>query len=172
MKRLLTAIAVLAVIILGGTLAFRHFVTDQIMDLGGMENPDYAGEPQQPEMLDGDGTYVDNEALLNVIAGTWVSEDERYVLTLQDDCRILLTRKGETVLDGQIYFTYLQPGEVQRTEFSLDSCRLGDDSTSAAWEISSLYHESGDDSGRICMEVVYADGSSEMIKFEKAADAE
>ena len=36
---------------------YKHFVTDRIMDRGGMENPDVAFP------LDGDRTYVDNAVL-------------------------------------------------------------------------------------------------------------
>lgn len=42
MKRAL--IAVLAAVLLLGVLACRCFVTDSIMDKGGMENPDAAAE--------------------------------------------------------------------------------------------------------------------------------
>ena len=51
------------------SVLYKHFVTDRIMDRGGMENPDFAYP------LDGDRTYVDNSALWPVLEGTWKSTD-------------------------------------------------------------------------------------------------
>ena len=52
---------------------YKHFVTDRIMDGGnGMENPDAAF------LLDGDHTYVDNDALWPVLEGAWESADDRW----------------------------------------------------------------------------------------------
>lgn len=166
MKRFLIAIAVLAVLavlVLGGVLAFRHFVTDRIMDGDGMEDPNFAGDPEGLQMLDGDFTYVDNGALLKVIAGTWSSAEGRYGLTIDGDFCVSITMDGETVLKDQISFIYLQPGYVQSTEFSLDSWEL----QSGDGEIRSFYHEAGDDSGRIFLELSFPDGSSETIEFQK-----
>lgn len=39
MKRVLIAAGILAAVLLAGSFLFRHFVTDQITDKGGMENP-------------------------------------------------------------------------------------------------------------------------------------
>ena len=47
-----------------GVLLYRHFVADQIMDKGGMMNPDYMDETETTPILDGYHTYVDNEKLL------------------------------------------------------------------------------------------------------------
>lgn len=56
MKKILIVILIvsLALAALGvtGCFLFRHFVTHQITDRGGMENPDAAAEAEQP--LDGD----------------------------------------------------------------------------------------------------------------------
>lgn len=41
---LLIVVLVLAVLCTAGVFLFRHFVTDRIMDKGGMENPDYVPE--------------------------------------------------------------------------------------------------------------------------------
>ena len=68
MKRILSVflIALLVLTVLGvtGVLLFRHFVADQIMDKGGMMNPDYMDETETTPILDGYHTYVDNEKLL------------------------------------------------------------------------------------------------------------
>ena len=60
----------LAGVLVGLTLSglYKHFVTDRIMDRGGMENPDVAFP------LDGDRTYVDNAVLWSVLAGTGVTK--------------------------------------------------------------------------------------------------
>ena len=39
MKRLMIGIALGAAVVIGGLLAYRHFVTNQVTDKGGMENP-------------------------------------------------------------------------------------------------------------------------------------
>lgn len=164
MKKVLIVVLVLAALVLTGVLALRYFVTDWVTDRGGMENPDYTGEIN---MLDGDYTYVDNGALLAVIAGTWSSADGRYGLTLGDDCRILLTLDGKTVLEDQIHFTYLQPGYVAATEFSLDAWELKDADGTVLGEICSLRHEAGEDGGSILLEAAFGDGGSEIISFKQ-----
>ena len=125
MKKILGVflIALLALTVLGvtGVLLFRHFVADQIMDKGGMMNPDYMDGTDDVHILDGDHTYVDNEKLLQVITGTWSSEDGHYVIKLNSDCRIILSLDGEPLLDDHIQFVYLQTGIFQSTEFFLDS---------------------------------------------------
>lgn len=75
-------IALLALTVLGvtGVLLFRHFIADQIMDNGGTMNTDYMDGSETSHILDGDHTYVDNEKLLQVITGTWASEDGHYVI--------------------------------------------------------------------------------------------
>ena len=90
-------IALLALTDLGvtGVLLFRHFIADQIMDNGGTMNTDYMDGSETPHILDGDHTYVDNEKLLQVITGTWLSEDGHYAIKLDSDCHITLSLDGE-----------------------------------------------------------------------------
>ena len=74
MKRRAVWIFLLGVLVgIALSVLYKHFVTDQIMDRGGMENPDFAYP------LDGDRTYVDNSALWPVLEGTWKSTDGRWV---------------------------------------------------------------------------------------------
>ena len=65
MKKILSvfllALLALTVLSVTGVLLFRHFVADQIMDKGGMMNPDYKDGTETVPILDGDHTYVDNE---------------------------------------------------------------------------------------------------------------
>lgn len=51
---LLIALLVLAALAVTGVLLFRHFVADQIMDKGGMMNPDYVYGTDTAFILDGD----------------------------------------------------------------------------------------------------------------------
>lgn len=169
MEKILIILLVLAVLILGGIFMYRHFVTNQIADLGGMENTDCTDEPDDIHMLDGDFTYVDNDVLLRVIAGTWASAGGHYVMVLSDDYRVQLTLDGETVLDDQMQFTYLQPGYVQHTEFNLDGNNLTNEDETVLGEIVAFYHEASDTSGTIFVEVAYPDGSEKTIEFEKTA---
>lgn len=130
-------------------LLYRHFVTDRIMDKGGMENP----KPVEP--LDGNYTYVANEILMELIAGKWVSTDGRWELTILDDYGIVLTLDGGTVLDDMLEFTYLQPGVVACTEFHLASAdyTLKWKGGSSVAGIDSFSHEASDAdaSGRIVL---------------------
>ena len=72
MKRRAVWIFLLGVLVgIALSVLYKHFVTDRIMDRGGMENPDFAYP------LDGDRTYVDNSALWPVLEGTWKSTDGR-----------------------------------------------------------------------------------------------
>lgn len=165
---MLGVLAALTLVTLTGVGLFKHFVTDQIMDKGGMMEPDYVDGTDDVHILDGDYTYVDNEKLLQAITGTWSSEDGHYVIRLDSDCRIILSLDGEPLLDDHIQFVYLQPGIVQSTEFSLDSCVLQRKDGSPAGEITSFYHEVSDEdtSGRLIVEIDLA-GNSKTIEFKK-----
>lgn len=48
MKRLIIAVLIALVMVLGGAMLYRHFVTNRIMDKDGMENP-YADELTQED---------------------------------------------------------------------------------------------------------------------------
>lgn len=154
-----------------GRLLFRHFVTDQITDKGGMINPDYVAGTDDVYIHDGDHTYVDNEKLLQMIAGVWSSEDSHYTIKLDNDYHIMLSLDSEQLLDTQIQFAYLQPGIAQSTELSLDSCILQKEDGASAGEITSFYHTTseGDPSGRLIMEIDLA-GNSKIVEFTKGGN--
>lgn len=156
MKKILIVLAALAVLALAGVFAWRHYIIKyHTMDWGGMEDPNFQGEP---EMLDGDFTYVDNEALLAEIRGTWKSSDGRYTLTIRDEGDIALSMEGETVLEDQLQFVYLQPGYVASTEFTLTA------DTIQGMEIRRFVHQFGDNGGTILLEL---EDGSETIVFQK-----
>ena len=75
---LLIALLALTVLAVTGVRLFRYFAADQIMENGGTMNPDDMDETETPMILDGDYTYADNEMLLQVITGTWSSEDGQH----------------------------------------------------------------------------------------------
>lgn len=166
---LLIVLLVLAILCAAGVFLFRHFVADQIMDKGGMENPDYVPEDVQP--LDGDYTYAANELLLDKITGTWESADGRWTMALGEDCGITLSLDGETALEDTLQFTYLQPGDERCTELALSSgtniLRRGDGSQTG--EIASLWHEPADSDihGRLCMVLTDTDANEETVEFTK-----
>ncbi len=172
MKRILTVLLIVLLALTGlcvtGVLLFHHFVADQIMDKGGMMNPDYTDGTDDVYMQDDGYTYVDNEKLLQVITGIWSSEDGHYAIKLDSDYRIVLSLDGEPLLDDYIQFVYLQPGIVRSTEFSLDSCILQKEDGSPVGEIVSICHEvSGEDiSGRVIVEIDLA-GNSKTVEFKK-----
>lgn len=172
MKKVLTVLLIvllaLTVLCVTGVLLFRHFVADQIMDKGGMMNPDYMDGTDAVPILDGDHTYVDNEKLLQVITGTWSSEDGHYTIKLDSDYRIILWLDGEPLLEDHIQFVYLQPGIIRSTELSLDSCILQKEDGSPAGEITSFYHEVSEEDtrGRLIVEIDLAD-NSKTVEFKK-----
>lgn len=159
MKKIMLAILVVLLILafLGaaGFLLYRHFVTNQITDWGGMENPDAASENEQ--LLDGGGTYAANDVLLEHIAGEWKSADGRFEMAIGEDYGIEIILDGETALRGFLEFTYLMPEEAGNTELRLQS---GDYALRGAdgdeiYAISSFEYEFSENNGygKILMEL-------------------
>lgn len=164
MKRILIILVGLAAALLAVKLAYRHFVTDRIMDRGGMEAP-----TDTLEMLDGDGTCVANGILLELLAGSWTSQEGDWVILITKDGTMTLTLKEETVLETSLQFTYLQPGEVLSTELFPDSATLCRRDGTPIGEITKMLHESGEGSRTICVELTH-NGTSESIQFHKVED--
>lgn len=167
MKRALILVVGLAAALLAGKLAFRHFVTDRIMDRGGMEAPT---SEDTLEMLDGDGTCVANGILLELLAGSWTSADGDWVMSITQEGTMTLALEGDTVLETSLQFTYLQPGEVPGTELFPDSVTLRRRDGTSIGEIVKLFHESGEGYGTICLERKCRDGTSESVQFHKPED--
>ena len=158
----------LAGVLVGLTLSglYKHFVTDQIMDRGGMENPDVAFP------LDGDRTYVDNAVLWSVLVGTWASADGRWQASIREDNGIVLSLDGETVLRAPLYFTYLQPGQIIWTEITLENCTLVTPDGVSLGEIKSFGHEAenGEPSGTLELKLERPDDSEEKVTFRKTQE--
>ena len=145
---------------------YKHFVTDRIMDWGGMENPDAAFP------LDGDHTYVDNSVLWPVLEGTWESEDGRWMASISEESGIVLRADGETVLVSPLYFTYLQPGKVVRTELEAEKRELVTPGGVLLGRIRDFGHEASDGKGRGTLTLTLTDGSEETVTFQKTQEQE
>ena len=161
----------LAGILVGLALSglYKHFVTDQIMDGGdGMENPDAAF------LLDGDHTYVDNDALWPVLEGTWESADGRWQASIGEESGIVLRADGETVLVSPLYFTYLQPGKVVRTELEAEKRELATPDGVPLGKIEDFGHEagSGEGSGTLVLKLERPDDSEKTVTFQKTQEQE
>lgn len=158
----------LAGMLVGLTLSglYKHFVTDRIMDRGGMENPDVAFP------LDGDRTYVDNAVLWSVLAGTWASTDGRWQASIREDNGIVLSLDGETVLRAPLYFTYLHPGQIIWTEITLENGTLVTPDGVSLGEIKSFGHEAenGEPSGALVLKLERPDDSEETVTFRKTQE--
>ena len=158
----------LAGILVGLTLSglYKHFVTDRIMDRGGMENPDVAFP------LDGDRTYVDNAVLWSVLVGTWASANGRWQASIREDNGIVLSLDGETVLRAPLYFTYLQPGQIIWTEITLENGTLVTPDGVSLGEIKSFGHEAenGEPSGALVLRLERPDDSEETVTFRKTQE--
>ncbi len=163
MKRRMLWIFLAGMIIgLAISAAYRHFVTDSIMDGGGgMEDPEYL------EALDGDHTYIDNPALWQILEGAWESADGRWLALIDERSGLELRRGGEIVLRGGLSFTYLQPGRNEQTELYPGSRGLRAQDGSELGDIEYLCHESGEDDGMLCMCLRLPDGTEETIKLQK-----
>ena len=170
MKRRMVWI-LLAGILVGLALSglYKHFVTDQIMDGGdGMENPDAAF------LLDGDHTYADNSALWPVLEGTWGSEDGRWQASIGEESGIVLSAAGETVLVSPLYFTYLRPGKVVRTELEAEERELVTPGGVLLGKIKDFGHEAsdGEGSGTLELKLERPDESEETVTFQKTQEQE
>ena len=150
MKKLLVVLITILALVIGGIFMFRHFVTNRVMDKGGMENPEYTDDEEDIQELDGDQTYVDNDALLSMLIGTWKSTDERYTLTVYEDYRITLMQENEVVLESPVDFTYLLPGEPEETELTLTSTELKNQDGAVLGEVESFYFIPADEN-QLCI---------------------
>ena len=155
----------LAGILMGLALSglYKHFVTDRIMDGGdGMENPDAAF------LLDGDHTYVDNDALWPVLEGTWESEDGRWQADIGEESGIVLSADGEAVLTSPLYFTYLRPGKVVWTELEVEKHELVTPEGVSLGRIADFGHEASDGEGSGTLTLTLSGESEETVTLQKA----
>ena len=159
----------IGVLVIVGAVLWKVYVIDGTLDKDGMINPEYVeGEGEdytEPIMLDGDYTYVNNEALLQVIAGTWKSSDDRYALLLSRDYEVTLLVDGESVLEDTLQFTYLQPGPVSSTEFQLNVWEMLLPDGTNLGEINFFYHEAGENDGKLVLEFQTESGIEEKVEF-------
>lgn len=138
----------LAIALLAAVGLYRHFAAEE------------------PTELDGAHTYADNEKLLGMIAGDWLSEDECFQLSIQADGTITIFRAGETVLEDTLQFCYLQPGDVPVTEFDLSTWALITKDGEALGTVEALRYENAGN-GSIVMKLEDTNGKIETIVFRK-----
>lgn len=155
MKKPMIVIIILILAAVGCIFMYRYFMEQKIREKGGMENPcqTSGSENEEPIEYDGDYSYVDNEALMNRIAGVWISTDERCRLQINDDNSVTLSMDGETVLDGSIDFTYLQPGNERETELTLYPEQLISADGTVIGTAVSFYHVPSGDEDSLHMEI-------------------
>ena len=122
--------------------------------------------------LDGDHTYVDNSVLWPVLEGTWESEDGRWMASISEESGIVLRADGETVLVSPLYFTYLQPGEVVRTELEVEKRELVTPGGTSLGRIGDFGHEASDGEDRGTLTLTLTDGSEETVTFQKTQEQE
>ena len=157
----------LAGILMGLALSglYKHFVTDQIMDGGdGMENPDAAF------LLDGDHTYVDNDALWPVLEGAWESADDRWQADIGEESGIVLSADGETVLASPLDFTYLRPGKVVWTELEVEKHELVTPEGVSLGRIADFGHEASDGEGSGTLTLTLSGGSEGTVTLLKTQE--
>lgn len=147
-RRVKIGLCALAVAILAGLGLYRHFAAEE------------------PTKLDGPYTYVDNEKLLQSIAGTWTSVDERFALSIQEDGTVEIQWNGETVLEDTLQFNYLQPGNASDTEFDLSAWALTQNDGTAVGTVEALHYEAAGN-GSIVMKLEDTNGKIETIVFWK-----
>ncbi len=126
-----------------------------------MENPDAV------QVLDSDHTYVDNSKLWSTLEGRWKGTENNWQMVLSEDSGITISMDGETVLKGDLNFTYTQPGDNYETRLYPDVERLQNADGTTLGEISYLCHEAGEGCGIIQMEVNLTDGTEETVKLQK-----
>ena len=85
---ILAAIALLAAL---GALAYRHFVTDRIMDKGCMKNPNYVQQL--------DGLSYDMAEQAEDLCAPW-SSDEGYAVAIDGETLTLSENGGELMRQG------------------------------------------------------------------------
>ena len=86
MLKWIIILAAVAMVIWGGALAYRHFVTDRIMDKGGMENPNYVQQL--------DGLSYDMAEQAEDLCAPW-SSDEGYAVAIDGETLTLSENGGE-----------------------------------------------------------------------------
>ena len=90
MLKWIIILAAIAMVIWGGALAYRHFVTDRIMDKDGMENPNYVQQL--------DGLSYDMAEQAEDLCAPW-SSDEGYAVAIDGET-LTLSENGGAVRQG------------------------------------------------------------------------
>lgn len=175
MKKRILGLAVGAMAVIGALL-YGILVSDRGKDEVNTGNQDPSGHKdrdpgnnkdseEEPFFYDGDFTYVDNEQLLSVIEGEWTSTDGVYQLVIGNNYEIVIFLKGEKVIEDTLHYTYLQPGYVSQTEFSIDASEIDLEDRNNPCEIVQFYHKADENRGMIYFVLKNKDGGEETIEF-------
>lgn len=171
MKRPVKVIAIAVLVffvLLACGLLWKHFITDRILDKG-MEY----GE-NQCGTVDGDHTYVDNQALFEVLDGRWVSEDDRWEIRISGDdfdTHMYLSLDGNNAMEYRLDYTYLLPDSDPNRETDLEpeTKRLTDGSGNSLGEIVSLYHRADEGDGTLHLTVRLEGESDDTVILNKTS---
>lgn len=133
----------------------------------------------EPEMLDGDHTYVDNDELFPILKGDWQSTDGRWGLTITEsddyDAHMVLTQDGETAMECGLSYTYLLPRREPHDSTALNpersSWQLTDGDGNSLGELIGLSHEDGEGNGTLAMTLNRED-ETETVELYKCETAE
>lgn len=82
---------------------------------------------------------------------------------------------GESVLECEISFTYLQPGDYKETDISLEPASLTQEDDATIGTFTNFYHALVDDEDTLFMEIIQESSvdesnENEMIVFKKSHD--
>ena len=120
MKKWMMIFAVIAILITGGILIYRHFVTGQIVDGPGMENP--------------------AAPMLELLSAEWTSEDGVWSARIEGE-RLDLSYQQNLVYSGSFFFGFDGDDLNVKTELDFDNKQFESEDGSVFSTIESLYVE-------------------------------
>lgn len=130
------------------------------------ENIVFEKSDEEIQVLDGDGTCVDNAPLLLALQGSWVSGDGVWKLTIEDYTLTILNEEQKVYCEDYNFVFYSGSDINEHTELELAAYELYRDGMECFALIEYLYSENG----ALYMEVSYEDRDSESVAFEKSAE--
>lgn len=152
-RRVIIGLCVFALVLLAGFGLYHCFDTEE------------------PEVLDGTYTCVDNEKLLEILAGDWLGADGCFKLSVQSDGGIIVLLNGETVLKDTLQFSYLQPGDAHGTELELRTGTFTAENGGISETVKSLYYAPAEN-GTLTMKLEDTDENETIVIFRKTEYSE
>ena len=123
MKRVLSIAGIAVILLASGFLLYKHFVTDQIVDVPGMENP--------------------AAPMLDLLSAEWRSEDGVWSahIDVDDHCTLYLSYQQELVYSGNFSFDFYGDDPNVKTELNFYDKDYKSEDSSISSTIESLYVE-------------------------------